>query len=373
MYFGASRATSIDLCVRDLVFASRRQHETGIYAAEIEDPFPDCTFVPFPSHGSPSTYQRANFIAARAKALKPDVIVVQQHLSTAAAIAMRVPGIKVILHTHNFQKTYESSAGITAWLKRSIKKYRYNRLAGIIHVSQACEKAFIRDWPELSLPSCVINNGLDFSGWRPATERKNEIVYAGRCAPEKGVLELAEGIRPVLSAHPSWSARFILSAPDSHPDYLGKVRKAVAELGEQAVIEIQRPFDAVKNAFENASIAVVPSICSESFGRAALEAHAGGAALISSGTGGLAEVSGANALRLGSVAPVQIGNAVQTLITDQDLREKLAYDGMIRVRKLFDINQQADQFARFSRAVSGNGFNVHQLNPGMIEPFGSDR
>src|SRR5690606_14908511 len=102
---------------------------------------------------------------------RPDIIIVQQHLPTAAAIARRTPGIKVILHTHNFPKPYVAPPGISGWFKRPMRRLRYGRLAGIIHVSSACDDAFAQYWPELSLPRGVINNGLDFSTWRPAETR----------------------------------------------------------------------------------------------------------------------------------------------------------------------------------------------------------
>jgi glycosyltransferase involved in cell wall biosynthesis len=370
MYFGESRATSIDLCVRDLMLASRRDQDALIYAEEVDDPFGDFPINPLPSNRKASSYHRAKFVAAQARRLKPDLIVVQQHLPTAAAIALRAPGAKVVLHTHNFQKSYESSPGISGWLKRAMKKLRYRRLAGIIHVSSACEEAFARDWPELSMPSCVVNNGLDFSAWRPAAERSNEIVYAGRCAPEKGVIELALALQEVLPLHPEWRARFILSAVDAHPRYFEKVTAVLAGFGEQVIIQLQQPFEAVKSAYERAAIAAVPSICSESFGRTALEAHAGGAALISSGRGGLAEVSGPHAIKLAAVEPEEIGKALELLIRDKTLRARLAIGGARRVRERFNIHSQAEKFSQFCAMLSGRhrpGNVEHQA----IEPFSS--
>jgi glycosyltransferase involved in cell wall biosynthesis len=370
MYFGKSRATSIDLCVRDLMLASRRRQDALIYAEEVDDPFRDFAINPLPSSGKASSYHRAKFVAAQARRLKPDIIIVQQHLPTAAAIALRVPGVKVVLHTHNFQKSYETSPGISGWLKRAMKKLRYRRLAGIIHVSSACEQAFARDWPELSMPSCVVNNGLDFSSWRPATERTKEIIYAGRCAPEKGVLELALALRQLLPMHPEWRARFILSAVDTHPGYFDKVTAALAGFGETVIIQLQQPFEVVKSAYENAAIAAVPSICSESFGRTALEAHAGGAALISSGRGGLAEVSGPNAIKLAAVEPEEIGKALELLVHDQTLRERLAIAGARRVRERFNIYQQADKFSQFCAMLSGAA-RPGDVRQQVLEPFSS--
>ena len=115
-----------------------------------------------------------------------------------------------------------------------------------------------------------------------------------------------------------------------HPDYTASVRAALAPLGEQAIIEEQRPFAEVKAAYERAAIAVVPSKWEEPFGRTALEAHAGGAALISSGTGGLAEVSGNAALILPEVSADAIGTALDRLVGDEALRVRLAEAGAKR-------------------------------------------
>jgi glycosyltransferase involved in cell wall biosynthesis len=166
-------------------------------------------------------------------------------------------------------------------------------------------------------------------------------------------MELALALRQVLPSHPEWRARFILSAVDAHPDYFKKVTAALAGFGEQVIIQLQQPFEVVKSAYEHAAIAAVPSICSESFGRTALEAHAGGAALISSGRGGLAEVSGPNAVKLAPVEPEEIGNALELLIQDQTLRTRLAIGGAQRVRERFNIYSQAEKFSQFCAMVSG--------------------
>ena len=356
MYFGVSRATSIDLCVRDLVAASRFHAATTIFAERVDDHFPDFMVEPLPSARHAATFFRARHVARIARALRPGLIVVQQHLPTAAAIARRLPDAKVVLHVHNFQKNYGRRRHPFASLRRSARKFRYGQLAGIIHVSRSCAEAFARDWPDIGIPAIIVNNGLDMSLWRPVRERVPEILYAGRCAPEKGVLELAQAVAAQLPSCRGWRARFILSNLAVHPDYVAAVRAALSPLGEQAIIEEQRPFAEVKTAYERAAIAVVPSKWDEPFGRTALEAHAGGAALISSGTGGLAEVSGKAALILPEVSPEAIGVAVGTLIADEALRAKLAEAGAKRVRQFFDINTQAARLDDFYEAIVHRSF-----------------
>lgn len=351
MYFGASKATSIDLCVRDFVSFSQFQASTRIFAAKTDDLFDGFNIAYFPGTKHSATLARANYIAKAARRLRPDLIAVQQHLPTAAALAMQLPQAKIVLHTHNFQKSY-AHGSLLNFFRRAAKRRRYRRLAGIVHVSEACENAFAQDWPSVRIQSCVINNGLDFEAWRPAKQRLPEILFVGRCAPEKGIVEAAEAIAAILPEFPDWRARFILSHIDAHAEYFEHIRNVLDTLGAQITIELQRPFEEIKQSYERAAIALVPSKWLEPFGRTALEAHAGGAALISSGRGGLAEISRESALYVPDVSPQTIAGAIEKLITDETLRSRLANAGAEQVRIRFDIRAQAARLDRFYRAIA---------------------
>lgn len=352
LYFGPSRATSIDLCVHDLVAASRFRANTTIFAEECDDLFPHFSVERLPRSTSAVTAARAGHVARVASSLRPDVIIVQQHLPTAAAIARLLPHAKIILHRHNFPKSYRSRSPILGFFSRLIAGRRYSRFAGFIHVSQACADAFAADWPEITTPSCVVNNGLDFDAWKPTRERANVVLCVGRCAPEKGILEAAQAVAATLPNFPEWRARFILSNITDHPVYAQQVRSVLSGLGARATLEEQRPFVEIKAATELAAIALVPSKWTEPFGRTALEAHAGGAALISSGRGGLAEVSGVTALMLPDVTAEAIATAIQTLISNETLRNQLADKAMVRARENFDIRVQAANMDAFCLAVA---------------------
>jgi glycosyltransferase involved in cell wall biosynthesis len=352
MYFGPSRATSIDLCVRDLITHSRYRHGTTVFAEDTPDVFEDVNLEPLPTAGRAVTFTRSRHVARAIRRAKPDLVIVQQHLPTAAAIARRVPEAKVILFTHSFQKSYADGLPLLRPLQRAARRKRYARLSAILHVSQSCKQAFAEGWPSLHLPSHVIHNGLDFQAWRPAIERAREVLVVGRCAPEKGILEAAHGLAVVLPRYPNWRARFMLAAAECHPDYAGSVMRVLSELGRQAVVETQRPFAEVKAANERAAIAIVPSHVRESFGRTALEAHAGGAALISSGAGALPEVSGDAALTLPAVTPAAIAEAAETLIRCKAMRCDLAQHGARRVRDRFDIRRLANRFDNLCLAIA---------------------
>jgi glycosyltransferase involved in cell wall biosynthesis len=141
----------------------------------------------------------------------------------------------------------------------------------------------------------------------------------------------------------------------THARYFERTRDVLAELGPQAEISVQRPYSEIRQACENAAIAIVPSICKEAFGRTALEAHAGGAALISSGSGGLSEISGQAALFTPDVTAETIGDAVKALLTDPALRNRIAHKGGKRVRERFDIRRQAARLDHFLLNVAASG------------------
>ena len=78
----------------------------------------------------------------------------------------------------------------------------------------------------------------------------------------------------------------------------------------------------------------------EPFGRTALEAFAGGSALITSGRGGLQEIVG-DGIKTALVAPVIKGEdlteLILTLIDDDELRATIAANGLARSRAHFNL------------------------------------
>ena len=355
MYFGASQATSIDLCVRDLIRASRFAGSAQVIAEAIADEFEGVALHPFPCSAISATRSRAEYAADLVGAHRPDIIIVQQHLPTASAIARRCPGARIVLQTHNFQKADYAAGSLKDWVRRGYKRARYRRLAGLVHVSEACARAFAANWPDIGLPQAVVHNGLDFAAWTPAAARAREVLFVGRCVPEKGAVESAAAAARALASLPDWTARFILSAVRENAATLEAVRSALAPLGARARIEVQRPFVEVKAAYEAAAIAIVPSMVSEAFGRTALEAHAGGAALISSGIGGLREVSGTSALYLPEVTADAIAAALGRLVGAPDLRARLAREGAAWVRERFSIGSQAGRLDDFCLELALSG------------------
>ncbi len=347
MRYSLAAATSIDLFVCEVAAYSRYRVE--IVAESSKPALPAAAIHNLPAYGVANTMRRAHFIAGLARGLEPSAIVVQQHLPSASGVRAltRAP---IILQKHNFLRPPRRAK----WTK-AISQWRHarqlNSLAGLTFVSEAVLEQFERDWPEVRTPRRVVPNGIDLGAWSPAPIREKIIVTVGRATPEKGLLEAARAMRQILPQRPDWTGVFVVSEADRYPAYFADLCAALAPLGERAQLLVDRPFAEVKALNEKAAIALVPSMWREPFGRTCLEAHAGGAAVISSGSGGLREISGEAAVILRRVDPGTLSEALEALIEDEGLRDRLAREGMERVRRLFDVRRVAADLDDFCAEV----------------------
>lgn len=336
--FSNDSATSIDLCVHDLVRFSRHRSETIVIGDPVENPFADVDFRPRPVWPNLDSFEiRIRRIAAMIRRLSPDVVTVQEHLKTASYLSRHVPA-PVLLHFHNPIHRPKN------FYDRTIRERHFSRLAGVIVVSEPQKSDLRQVWPNLAAPIHVVGNGLDRADWRPAAERRKTILVVGRPVPEKGILEAAQAAAEVLATNPEWEAVFILNEVQRDPDCFQSVRQALAPVAERARLLVQRPFAEVKEWMESAAVCVVPSKVAEAFGRAALEAHFGGAAVISSGSGGLRWVSGDAAIYLAAVDRTEISGAIRQLIENPARRSDLARRGRQRAVEMFDLRHVSAQW-----------------------------
>lgn len=333
--FGPDGATAIDLCVRDFVSHSRFREQTIILGEPIERPFPDLDFRPVPRPAGDAQWRYADRLATAAGRLAPDLVVVQQHMPSATRVAKRLRGTPVIIHRHNAPKARKE--GLKSAFGRWRDEADYARFARTLWVSDFCRDAFVAAHPVFADRAVTIHNGLDFSAWRPAAVREQEILFVGRLTREKGCLESAEALARVLPDYPDWRARFILSRREVDAGYHQAVLAALAPLQAQAVIDYDLPHDQVQAAFSSAAIALAPSLYEEPFGRTAIEAFAGGAALIASMRGGLREIAEGCAEPAVPPRADTIADALKRLLSDPAHRADLAARGRQRGLDAFSI------------------------------------
>jgi glycosyltransferase involved in cell wall biosynthesis len=129
---------------------------------------------------------------------------------------------------------------------------------------------------------------------------------------------------------------------------LQEVLTSLQPVSARTTIEYNQPLAVVRERLSQAAIAIVPSKWDEPFGRTALEAHAAGCAVISSGTGGLPEVSGDHAIFLPQgFGSSDVRTSVEILVEDEERRAYLGIEGRKYCMQKFALNgisESADLF-----------------------------
>lgn len=341
MAFEARKSSSVELCVAEWVSGSRFRGVTTVFAEQSnEKPLLEVDIHRLKPAPCLASWHLAQSIRSFANKKGCKLIATQQHIPTAARVALFNRGIPVVLHTHNFidPPVKGKGAAFRNWLR--LKELQ--SLGGITLVSDATLAQFERDWPGVKIPRAVLSNGFDFSTWNTDRPKENRIVVVGRVQEAKGILEVAEGVAQFLAETPDWKATFILSEPQWNKPYFEQIKTALQPVSDKAEILTGIPFATVKEITETSAIAVVASKWIEPFGRTALEAHAAGIALISSGTGGLTEISGDGALFLPEISGAAIAESLRVLAKDPVARADMAQRGAARVRRLFSLSPATD-------------------------------
>lgn len=348
MHFSPKQATSSELTVHDILTHTLSNHNITVYAQTVNSPYSDIPVRFYPRGHKSDDRQLSTRIALDLKESIPEIIVVQQHLPTSVKLNRYLPSTPILLHRHNDYDPPHRN-----FIRRWIQQRRFKSIDGIALVSEHSRQHFLKSWKKyVSFPTFVVPNGIDLSIWKPVEykDRKDEIIFVGRAIPEKGALELAKALAHVLQIYPHFSARFIFGAPDTHPEYRKQIERILSKFNNQIQINYQISWQEIQSAFQTSAIAVVPSIWDEPFGRTALEAMAGGAALISSTRGGLNEVVGDAAVRLTDITPDTIAAALTDLIDHPEKRATLSARGLEQAKK-FTIEAQVEAFLSACRAT----------------------
>jgi glycosyltransferase involved in cell wall biosynthesis len=338
--FGPKGAASVELCVRDLIRHTRYARSTLVVCPKVDEPFDGIAIEPVPDVAFGGNLAKAWAVGKLLRRRGVDVAVVENHLPAAAVVAAS-SGRPVILHSHAYEKAPSGA------LKRAERGLELKRLAGLAFCSEDCLARFRVNFPGASAPMRAIPNGLDMREWSSAGAKDKAILSVGRGLDDKGHREAMAAIIRVLKVRPEWSAQFILSAIDREPDTVRALRDAAAPFGERVRIDANLPYAEVKKAWGKAAIGMALTKTPEPFGRTALEALASGAALVTSGLGGLAEVCGVDALTVDPTDADAVTTALTRLVDSQEQREKLAGAGRARVEALYDMPTVADRMDDF--------------------------
>jgi len=162
------------------------------------------------------------------------------------------------------------------------------------------------------------------------------LLYAGRISPHKNVVRIIEAFSLLKSElqkedqYPDLKLIIIGDEVSRHPDLRravikGRVQQDVRFLGFV-------PIDVLRIFYDAAKVFIFPSLY-EGFGLPPLEAMSHGTPVITSNTSSLPEVVGNAAVLVNPENVFEIQRALQRVLLDQPLREKLKLRGAEQTRK----------------------------------------
>ena len=350
-HFGPRLAASVELCVRDLAVHSRYARSTLVVCPPVDQPFEGIEIATIPDPGISGNLGKAWGVAQLLRRRGIDLAIVENHLPAAAFIAL-TSGARVILQTHAYVKAPTSA------FDGAFRRQEMHRLSGCVFVSEYALSQFRTDFPGVRAAQCAVPNGLDMHDWSATKLKDRSILCVGRALGHKGHIEAMAAITRVLPSRPEWSARFMVSDPaaaDREPETVEALRAAAEPFNGRIRVDSNVPYTEVKAAWERAEVGMVLTTGPEPFGRTALEAMASGAALITSGRGGLAEICGPCAVMVEPSDANGIAAALGQLLDAPGRRAELADAGRKRVEALFDIRAIAWQMDEFIEACLGQG------------------
>lgn len=313
----SEQSSSIETVVRTLNAHSRYRRETLIIAdAGAGSPSgPEVLTVP----AGLDRQSRTRAVAALLQTLEPDIVEHHQQLHCSVALARRLPRCRHVFYRHT--RLDPPKHLFDRW-RYHIRLKPFDRL---VFVSAAAVEEFCSDYPGFASRALAIRNPISMEGWRGDPARRERLIlFAGRPLFDKGFDLVCEALAQVLPRAPGWRAVLMLGDWDRHADWAEAQLARLGPACDQVEVQRSAPLSLVMATARRAAIALTPSRVREALGLSALEAHAAGAALISSGRGGLREASGPNAVFVEPETADPLAEALLRLIDNPEERQALA-------------------------------------------------
>lgn len=263
----------------------------------------------------------------------------------AVFLLKRIMGIKapIILHSNgleimvqdNLKRNNVGTTETKKWYHFDISRffmYCYKTVDKIITVSKSeCDFAINQlgiskdkaDFINLGLPEIYFVN-------QAALRKQNIITYCGGWIPRKGISAMVDAVEVVLRKHKDFHFRLIGVGKDFDKSAIFSIEV----VNQIEVIPFVEDKIELMRLYKESSIFLFPSL-SESFGLVVPEAMYCECAVISGPTGYAADlVNGEDALILPLPNTANIIEALELLIVNSELREKIALKGKQKASEL---------------------------------------
>jgi glycosyltransferase involved in cell wall biosynthesis len=189
----------------------------------------------------------------------------------------------------------------------------------VIH--EAVGPEFAGPHPPAAVAAAVARYGL----------RPPYVLFVGNLEPRKNLSRLIEAFAELRRRAPAGNHRLQLALVGTRAWLHGGIERAVEAhgLGDDVVLTGYVPREDLPCLYAGAACFAFPSLY-EGFGLPVLEAMAAGAPVVASRAGSVPEVAGDAALLVDARVPGELADALEAVLTDAVLRERLIARGRLR-------------------------------------------
>jgi glycosyltransferase involved in cell wall biosynthesis len=226
----------------------------------------------------------------------------------------------------------------------------------VVTVSEYNRRHLLGIWPRARVER--IYNGIDLEKFVPGRDKPAPptILSVGRLVEKKGIPDLVEACGILKKRGVSFRCEIV-----GKGELESRIRSRVAALGLEDVVSLPgpRPQGELRGLYRRADIFVAPCVVARDGNRdglptAILEAMASGLPVVSTPVTGIPEavVNGETGALVPEHAPEALADALQDLLEDPNLREKMGIAGRRRAEEKFDISRNASRLRRLLSEVS---------------------
>ena len=289
-----------------------------------------------------------------------DIVHDNQSLSYGIwAIKKRIPTIATIHHPITVDRDIAVKTVTSPWKKLKHRRWysfigmqkRISRkFSHLITVSECTRRDISREFRIPADRFRVVPNGINTDLFRPLpgiSRKKGRIIVTNSAdIPLKGLYYLLQAVARLAPDHRV--ELVVIGRPKKNGGVVKLIRRL--GIGDRIRFTGRISDEEFIRHYAEAAMAVVPSVY-EGFGLPAGEAMACGVPVISTTGGALPEVVGDAGILVPPSNPEALAGAIQTLLKNQDLADRLGRAGHKRVLKHFTWKRAAEKTAAAYREV----------------------
>jgi N-acetyl-alpha-D-glucosaminyl L-malate synthase BshA len=210
---------------------------------------------------------------------------------------------------------------------------------------------FLRDktpsWFEISCPISVIPDFVDTRRFTPSAKREATLVHVTSFRPVKRTLDAVRAFYLVRKRVP---AKLVLVGKGPEEP---QVRELAAKLGILKHLKFVGEDPDVADHLKGAGLLLSTSEF-EGFGMSVLEAMACGLPVVTTDSGGTAEVVSESCARVVAVGDVEgLAAAAVEILRDENLARSMGESGRRRAEEMFDVDRVVPQYESLYERVCG--------------------